>query len=99
MTDVPKYCSHGKAIEGECLECSVVWHRDQMEASLRNVKRHSDKIAELGAMLMRARASKKATSFLVGDPAKGVPLRNPMAHEIAEAIERIPIKALKDQDQ
>jgi len=31
-------------------------------------------------------AAHKATSFLVGDPANGVPLRNPMAHEIAAAI-------------
>ena len=31
-------------------------------------------------------AAVNATSFLVGDPANGVPLRNPMAHEIAEAI-------------
>jgi hypothetical protein len=31
-------------------------------------------------------AAKKATSFLVGDPRNGVPLRNPMAHEIAAAI-------------
>ena len=31
-------------------------------------------------------AAKKATSFLVGDPLNGVPLRNPMAHEVADAI-------------
>ena len=31
-------------------------------------------------------AARKATSFLVGDPANGIPLRNPMAHEIAAAI-------------
>lgn len=31
-------------------------------------------------------AANKATSFLVGDPSAGVPLRNPMAHEIATAI-------------
>lgn len=31
-------------------------------------------------------AAKMATSFLVGDPANGIPLRNPMAHEIAQAI-------------
>ena len=31
-------------------------------------------------------AAAKATSFLVGDPHNGVPLRNPMAHEIAAAI-------------
>lgn len=34
----------------------------------------------------RERCAKLATSFLVGDPANGVPLRNPMAHEIAAAI-------------
>lgn len=27
-----------------------------------------------------------ATSFLVGDPKNGIPLRNPMAHEIADRI-------------
>lgn len=31
-------------------------------------------------------AARKATSFLVGDPKNGVPLRNPMPHEIADAI-------------
>lgn len=31
-------------------------------------------------------AAKKATSFLVGDPANGVPLRSPSPHQIAEAI-------------
>lgn len=31
-------------------------------------------------------AATKATSFLVGDPKNGVPLRNPLAHEIADAI-------------
>lgn len=30
--------------------------------------------------------AKVATSFLVGDPANGIPLRNPMAHEIATKI-------------
>lgn len=38
-------------------------------------------------------AAHKATSFLVGDPANGVPLRNPMAHEIADAI-----RAMTDAD-
>ena len=31
-------------------------------------------------------AARKAKSFLVGDPANGVPLRSPMPHEIADAI-------------
>ena len=31
-------------------------------------------------------AAHKATSFLVGDPKAGIPLRNPMAHEISDAI-------------
>ena len=31
-------------------------------------------------------AAHTATSFLVGDPANGIPLRNPMAHEIAARI-------------
>lgn len=31
-------------------------------------------------------AAKKATSFLVGDPQNGIPLRNPMAHEVADTI-------------
>lgn len=31
-------------------------------------------------------AAIKATSFLVGDPKNDIPLRNPMAHEIAAAI-------------
>ena len=35
-------------------------------------------------------AAKVATSFLVGDPFNGVPLRSPMAHEIADAIRALP---------
>jgi hypothetical protein len=35
-------------------------------------------------------AAKVATSFLVGDPFNGVPLRSPMAHEIADAILSLP---------
>ena len=31
-------------------------------------------------------AAQKATSFLVGDPVNGVPLRSPMTHEVAKAI-------------
>ena len=46
--------------------------------------------AEIRADTARNRAleeaAEKAVSFLVGDPTNGVPLRNPMAHEIANAI-------------
>lgn len=35
----------------------------------------------------------KATSFLIGNPHNGIPLRNPMAHEIATAI-----RAMTDAD-
>ena len=31
-------------------------------------------------------AAGEATKFLVGDPKNGVPLRNPMPHEIAERL-------------
>lgn len=50
------------------------------------------RIAELEHELKECRkmaleeAARKATSFLVGDPANGVPLRSPMASEIASAI-------------
>lgn len=40
---------------------------------------------------MREAAAHKATSFLVGNPALGIPLRNPMAHEIADAIRELPL--------
>lgn len=40
---------------------------------------------------MREAAALLATSFLVGDPKNGVPLRNPMAHEIAAAIRALPV--------
>ena len=40
---------------------------------------------------MRGAAALLATSFLVGDPQNGVPLRNPMAHEIAAAIRALPV--------
>ena len=40
---------------------------------------------------MREAAALLATSFLVGDPQNGVPLRNPMAHEIAAAIRALPV--------
>lgn len=62
----------------------------------------ADTSRELERALAQARAEKEraererdeafrnaatiATSFLVGDPANGIPLRNPMPHEIAERI-------------
>jgi len=43
-------------------------------------------------------AARKATGFLVGKPENGVPLRNPMAHEIAKAIRALaPADALAAQ--
>ena len=33
----------------------------------------------------------EATKFLVGDPKNGVPLRNPMPHEIAERLRSSPL--------
>jgi len=44
-----------------------------------------DAIARIRADALREAAT-KATSFLVGDPKNDIPLRNPMAHEIAAAI-------------
>jgi hypothetical protein len=41
---------------------------------------------------MREAAARKATNFLVGDPANGIPLRAPMPHEIADAIRALPLK-------
>ena len=49
---------------------------------------------------MREAAALLATSFLVGDPQNGVPLRNPMAHEIAAAIRALPVaeqQAIRDR--
>lgn len=50
------------------------------------------RIQSLSTALAEARekaieeCAKVATSFLVGDPRNGIPLRNPMPHEIAERI-------------
>jgi hypothetical protein len=52
----------------------------------------AERDAARGAALEEA--AKVATGFLVGDPQNGVPLRNPMAHEIATAI-----RALKEPQQ
>lgn len=40
---------------------------------------------------MREAAAHMATSFLVGDPANGVPLRSPSPHQIADAIRALPL--------
>lgn len=45
-----------------------------------------DEAEARGRASMKGDAAKVATSFLVGDPFNGVPLRSPMAHEIADAI-------------
>lgn len=42
-------------------------------------------------------AAREATSFLVGDPANGVPLHNPMAHEIADATRTLAPAAILAQ--
>lgn len=46
-------------------------------------------LADDAARAMQEAAGRKATGFLVGDPKNGVPLRNPMAHEISDAIRAI----------
>lgn len=51
----------------------------------------------LGAVAMREKAASKATGFLVGDPANGIPLRNPMSHEINTAIRAIPLPTHADR--
>lgn len=38
------------------------------------------------AEAMKERCATKATSFLIGDPKKGIPLRSPSPHAIADAI-------------
>lgn len=44
-------------------------------------------------------AANKATGFLVGDPLAGIPLRNPMAHEIADAIRALKSAPPKPAEQ
>ncbi len=56
-----------------------------------------DAIAKIRADALREAAT-KATSFLVGDPKNDIPLRNPMAHEIAAAILAL-IEKEKDNDE
>jgi hypothetical protein len=41
-------------------------------------------------------AASKSTSFLVGAPHDGIPLRNPMSHEIADAIHAIDPASLRE---
>lgn len=43
-------------------------------------------LAEAAIAVVLEAAAGVATSFLVGDPKNGIPLRNPMAHEIADRI-------------
>ena len=53
-------------------------------------------LADDAARAMRETAAWKASSFLVGDPKNGVPLRNPMAHEISDAIRAIDPATLRE---
>jgi MoxR-like ATPase len=57
-----------------------------IEAERRDADERERKAAAQARREALEEAAKKATSFLVGDPRNGVPLRNPMAHEIAAAI-------------
>lgn len=56
-----------------------------------------DAIAKIRADALREAAT-KATSFLVGDPKNDIPLRNPMAHEIAAAIRALIQKEKDDAE-
>lgn len=48
--------------------------------------RQLDGMADAAIRIVGETCAKAATSFLVGDPKAGVPLRKPLSHEIADHI-------------
>lgn len=66
-------------MKNACPACGGSGHKDDAAENL------ARRDAETREKALRE-AAEVATRFLVGDPAKGIPLRNPMAHEIAAAI-------------
>jgi hypothetical protein len=71
-----KDCDHPR-----CFALRLLAHIDALEAERATIR---------NAALEEA--ASKATGFLVGDPFEGVPLRDPMAHEIADAIRSLKTK-------
>ncbi len=55
--------------------------------------------AHEAAREMRETAARNATSFLVGDPKDGVPIRSPSPHQIADAIRALPLPDLSKQGE
>lgn len=67
---VQAFARHRIAAAKDAIESSDIGPRNYVEGYRRGIKE----------------AARAATSFLVGDPANNVPLRNPSPHEIADAI-------------
>lgn len=57
------------------------------ERKMVSIHRREQQAAEA----IREKCATKATSFLIGDPKKGIPLRSPSPHEIADAIRSIAV--------
>lgn len=82
----------------------AAYHRDFREINTAEmIECMADAIEALQAQLAEARdkaledAAMKATGFLVGNPEHGQPLRNPMSHEIADAIRAMKGEGMSDR--
>lgn len=64
---------------------------DKYSIETRPLYLHPSDAYARGAEDMREKSAWTATSFLVGDPTNGVPLRSPGPHEIAKAIRALPL--------
>lgn len=83
----------GAAIGVKLIDATLSQEPDEQERGLAHaLEVLAAEVEGVGAeKAMREAAAAKATSFLVGDPENGVPLRSPMPHEIADAIRKLPL--------
>ena len=76
---MPPHCDCARDIEQWRFAADEIRNQPRDRSALDHI------IADTRAKALRDAAT-KATSFLVGDPQNGIPLRSPMTHEVADAI-------------
>ncbi len=87
----------------EALQAQMAEARKQRDRAIALAEKAQDRLIEAMDRAGAARdkaledAAMKATGFLVGNPEHGQPLRNPMSHEIADAIRAMKGEGMSDR--
>lgn len=90
---VQPFVPAGYANETEFLRQQLKDSRTANKAAQLVIAKLQAQQLDIGRDAALEEAANKATSFLVGDPAKGVPLKSPTPHQIAAAIRALATQA------